>query len=59
MSENSAWLDQDSVSDQFSVEFEVESICSEDYSPNEEGITDEDDEVGAFKTKNVSGAKIA
>ncbi|KAJ6651399.1 hypothetical protein lerEdw1_020972 [Lerista edwardsae] len=47
VSENSAWLDQDSVSDQFSVEFEVESICSEDYSPNEEGLelTDEDDEI--------------
>ncbi|XP_053111990.1 E3 ubiquitin-protein ligase Mdm2 isoform X2 [Hemicordylus capensis] len=46
-SENSEWLDQDSVSDQFSVEFEVESICSEDYSPNEEGLelTDEDDEI--------------
>ncbi|XP_019468710.1 E3 ubiquitin-protein ligase Mdm2 isoform X2 [Meleagris gallopavo] len=36
-----------SVSDQFSVEFEVESIYSEDYSHNEEGqeLTDEDDEV--------------
>ncbi|XP_066489257.1 E3 ubiquitin-protein ligase Mdm2 isoform X2 [Tiliqua scincoides] len=47
MSDNSAWLDQDSVSDQFSVEFEVESICSDDYSPNEEGLelTDEDDEI--------------
>ncbi|XP_061495765.1 E3 ubiquitin-protein ligase Mdm2 isoform X2 [Rhineura floridana] len=47
LSENSDWLDQDSVSDQFSVEFEVESIYSEDYSPNEEGheLTDEDDEV--------------
>ncbi|KAL7982612.1 hypothetical protein Chor_010210 [Crotalus horridus] len=47
LSENSDWLDEDSVSDQFSVEFEVESIYSEDYSPNEEGfeLTDEDDEV--------------
>ncbi|XP_060633466.2 E3 ubiquitin-protein ligase Mdm2 isoform X1 [Anolis sagrei] len=43
----SDWLDDDSVSDQFSVEFEVESICSEEYSPNEEGVelTDEDDEI--------------
>ncbi|XP_072483666.1 E3 ubiquitin-protein ligase Mdm2-like isoform X2 [Notamacropus eugenii] len=42
LSENS----DDSVSDQFSVEFEVESIDSEDYSHNEEGqeLTDEDDE---------------
>ncbi|XP_021563663.1 E3 ubiquitin-protein ligase Mdm2-like [Carlito syrichta] len=41
------WLDQDSVSDQFSVEFEVESLDSEDYSPSEEGqeLSDEDDEV--------------
>ncbi|XP_060050951.1 E3 ubiquitin-protein ligase Mdm2 isoform X2 [Erinaceus europaeus] len=40
------WLDQDSVSDQFSVEFEVESLDSEDYS-SEEGqeVSDEDDEV--------------
>uniref|UniRef100_A0A8C5SVA7 E3 ubiquitin-protein ligase Mdm2 n=1 Tax=Laticauda laticaudata TaxID=8630 RepID=A0A8C5SVA7_LATLA len=47
LSENSDWLDEDSISDQFSVEFEVESIYSEDYSPNEEGfeLTDEDDEV--------------
>lgn len=39
-----------SVSDQFSVEFEVESIYSEDYSHNEEGqeLTDEDDEVLLF-----------
>uniref|UniRef100_A0A6J0T6I2 E3 ubiquitin-protein ligase Mdm2 n=1 Tax=Pogona vitticeps TaxID=103695 RepID=A0A6J0T6I2_9SAUR len=43
----SDWFDDDSVSDQFSVEFEVESIHSEDYSPNEEGLelTDEDDEI--------------
>ncbi|XP_072483643.1 E3 ubiquitin-protein ligase Mdm2-like isoform X3 [Notamacropus eugenii] len=43
LSENS----DDSVSDQFSVEFEVESIDSEDYSHNEEGqeLTDEDDEI--------------
>ncbi|KAM8974140.1 E3 ubiquitin-protein ligase Mdm2 [Pelodytes ibericus] len=36
-------LDQDSDSDQFSVEFEVESIYSDDYSPSgdEEGLTDE------------------
>ncbi|XP_008583989.1 PREDICTED: E3 ubiquitin-protein ligase Mdm2 isoform X3 [Galeopterus variegatus] len=41
------WLDQDSVSDQFSVEFEVESLDSEDYSLGEEGqeLSDEDDEV--------------
>ncbi|KAM4882840.1 E3 ubiquitin-protein ligase Mdm2 [Thomomys bottae] len=43
------WLDQDSVSDsdQFSVEFEVESLDSEDYSLTEEGqeLSDEDDEV--------------
>ncbi|XP_044533543.1 E3 ubiquitin-protein ligase Mdm2 isoform X2 [Gracilinanus agilis] len=43
LSENS----DDSVSDQFSVEFEVESIDSDDYSHNEEGqeLTDEDDEI--------------
>uniref|UniRef100_A0A8C2TX97 E3 ubiquitin-protein ligase Mdm2 n=1 Tax=Coturnix japonica TaxID=93934 RepID=A0A8C2TX97_COTJA len=47
LSENSDWFDHGSVSDQFSVEFEVESIYSEDYSHNEEGqeLTDEDDEV--------------
>nr|XP_033807539.1 E3 ubiquitin-protein ligase Mdm2 isoform X1 [Geotrypetes seraphini] len=49
VSENSedTWFDQDSDSDQFSVEFEVESVYSEDYSHNEEGqeLTDEDDEV--------------
>lgn len=41
------WLDQDAVSDQFSVEFEVESLDSEDYSLSEEGheLSDEDDEV--------------
>uniref|UniRef100_A0A9L0I8G1 E3 ubiquitin-protein ligase Mdm2 n=1 Tax=Equus asinus TaxID=9793 RepID=A0A9L0I8G1_EQUAS len=41
------WLDQDSVSDQFSVEFEVESLDSEDYSLSEEGQepSDDDDEV--------------
>ncbi|XP_053798546.1 E3 ubiquitin-protein ligase Mdm2 isoform X2 [Vidua macroura] len=46
LSENSDWFDHGSVSDQFSVEFEVESIYSEDYSHNEEGqeLTDEDDE---------------
>ncbi|XP_038612208.1 E3 ubiquitin-protein ligase Mdm2 [Tachyglossus aculeatus] len=47
-SENSDdWCDRDSISDQFSVEFEVESVDSEDYSHNEEGqeLTDEDDEV--------------
>uniref|UniRef100_A0A8C5XVA7 Uncharacterized protein n=1 Tax=Microcebus murinus TaxID=30608 RepID=A0A8C5XVA7_MICMU len=40
-------LDQDSVSDQFTVEFEVESLDSEDYSLSEEGpeLSDEDDEV--------------
>uniref|UniRef100_A0A2K6S7L5 E3 ubiquitin-protein ligase Mdm2 n=1 Tax=Saimiri boliviensis boliviensis TaxID=39432 RepID=A0A2K6S7L5_SAIBB len=43
---SSDWLDQDSVSDQFSVEFEVESLDSEDYSLSEEGqeLSDEDDE---------------
>ncbi|XP_061872551.1 E3 ubiquitin-protein ligase Mdm2 isoform X2 [Colius striatus] len=47
LSENSDWFEHSSVSDQFSVEFEVESIYSEDYSHNEEGqeLTDEDDEV--------------
>lgn len=47
LSENSDWFDHSSVSDQFSVEFEVESVYSEDYSHNEEGqeLTDEDDEV--------------
>ncbi|NXV72227.1 MDM2 ligase, partial [Atlantisia rogersi] len=47
LSENSDWFDHSSASDQFSVEFEVESIYSEDYSHNEEGqeLTDEDDEV--------------
>ncbi|KAM8801761.1 E3 ubiquitin-protein ligase Mdm2 [Rhynchonycteris naso] len=41
------WLDQDSVSDRFSVEFEVESVNSEDYNLSEEGqeLSDEDDEV--------------
>ncbi|XP_006859604.1 PREDICTED: E3 ubiquitin-protein ligase Mdm2 isoform X2 [Chrysochloris asiatica] len=41
------WLEQDSVSDQFSVEFEVESLDSEDYNLSEEGseLSDEDDEV--------------
>ncbi|CAH6778648.1 E3 ubiquitin-protein ligase Mdm2 [Phodopus roborovskii] len=41
------WLDQDSVSDQFSVEFEVESLDSEDYSQSEGGqeLSDDDDEV--------------
>lgn len=41
-------MDQDSVSDQFSVEFEVESLDSEDYSQSEGGqeLSDEDDEVG-------------
>uniref|UniRef100_A0A8D2D548 E3 ubiquitin-protein ligase Mdm2 n=1 Tax=Sciurus vulgaris TaxID=55149 RepID=A0A8D2D548_SCIVU len=44
---SSDWLDQDSVSDQFSVEFEVESLDSEDYSLSEEGqeLSDEDDEI--------------
>ncbi|XP_006899542.1 PREDICTED: E3 ubiquitin-protein ligase Mdm2-like [Elephantulus edwardii] len=41
------WLEQESVSDQFSVEFEVESIDSEDYnlSEEEQELSDEDDEV--------------
>ncbi|XP_035874593.1 E3 ubiquitin-protein ligase Mdm2 isoform X2 [Phyllostomus discolor] len=40
------WLDQDSVSDRFSVEFEVESLNSEDYNLSEEGqdLSDDDDE---------------
>ncbi|NXA12186.1 MDM2 ligase, partial [Sapayoa aenigma] len=47
LSENSDWFDHSSVSDQFSVEFEVESIGSDNYNFSEEGqdITDEDDEV--------------
>ncbi|XP_053320794.1 E3 ubiquitin-protein ligase Mdm2 isoform X2 [Spea bombifrons] len=45
-SDNSDWLDQDSDSDQFSVEFEVESVYSDDYSPSgdEQGLTDEGDD---------------
>ncbi|KAL6043004.1 hypothetical protein STEG23_000733 [Scotinomys teguina] len=41
------WLDQDSVSHQFSVEFEIESLDLEDYSLSGEGqeLSDEDDEV--------------
>ncbi|XP_054436054.1 E3 ubiquitin-protein ligase Mdm2 isoform X2 [Pteronotus mesoamericanus] len=41
------WLDHDSVSDRFSVEFEVESLNSEDYNLSEEGqdLSEEDDEV--------------
>ncbi|MBZ3869530.1 E3 ubiquitin-protein ligase Mdm2 [Sciurus carolinensis] len=40
------FLDQDSVSDQFSVEFEVESLDSEDYnlSEEEQELSEEDDE---------------
>nr|XP_034983311.1 E3 ubiquitin-protein ligase Mdm2 [Zootoca vivipara]XP_034983312.1 E3 ubiquitin-protein ligase Mdm2 [Zootoca vivipara]XP_034983313.1 E3 ubiquitin-protein ligase Mdm2 [Zootoca vivipara] len=47
LSETADWLDDDSVSDQFSVEFEVESICSENYSTNEEEseLTEDDDEM--------------
>ncbi|XP_073507869.1 E3 ubiquitin-protein ligase Mdm2 isoform X3 [Phyllobates terribilis] len=49
VADDSDWLDEDSDSDQFSVEFEVESVYSDDYSPSgdEEGLTDEDlnDEV--------------
>lgn len=43
-------MDQDSVSDRFSVEFEVESFNSEDYNLSEEGqeLSDEDDEVVLF-----------
>ncbi|XP_037698569.1 LOW QUALITY PROTEIN: E3 ubiquitin-protein ligase Mdm2-like [Choloepus didactylus] len=43
----SDWLDQESVSDQFSVEFQVESLDSEDCSLSEEGqeLSGEDDEV--------------
>ncbi|MEE6480535.1 hypothetical protein FKM82_012603 [Ascaphus truei] len=42
--DNSDWLDQASDSDQFSVEFEVESVYSDDYSPSgdEQGVTDDD-----------------
>ncbi|XP_041114193.1 E3 ubiquitin-protein ligase Mdm2-like isoform X1 [Polyodon spathula] len=41
------WFSQDSDSDHFSVEFEVESVHSDTYSQNEEAqeLTDEDDEV--------------
>nr|XP_045011300.1 E3 ubiquitin-protein ligase Mdm2-like isoform X2 [Jaculus jaculus] len=40
------WLDQDSVSDQFSVEFELESLDSEDYiSEKGQELSDEDDGV--------------
>ncbi|KAM3925365.1 E3 ubiquitin-protein ligase Mdm2 [Leptodactylus fuscus] len=49
VSDNSDWLDPDSDSDQFSVEFEVESVYSEDYSSSggEEILSDGeiDDEV--------------
>lgn len=46
-SENSdSWYDQDSENDQFSVEFEVESVYSEGYSNEDvQEFTDEDDEV--------------
>ncbi|KAM4035306.1 E3 ubiquitin-protein ligase Mdm2 isoform 2-T3 [Anomaloglossus baeobatrachus] len=47
--DDSNWLDAESDSDQFSVEFEVESVYSDDYNPSgaEEALTDEDldDEV--------------
>lgn len=41
------WLDQDSVSDQFSVDFEVVSLNSEDDSLSEEGqeLSEEEEEV--------------
>ncbi|XP_075407426.1 E3 ubiquitin-protein ligase Mdm2 isoform X2 [Tenrec ecaudatus] len=41
------WLEQDSVSDQFSVEFEVESLDSEDYNLSEEAqeLSDDDEEA--------------
>ncbi|XP_056430142.1 E3 ubiquitin-protein ligase Mdm2 isoform X2 [Hyla sarda] len=49
VSDDSDWLEPDSDSDQFSVEFEVESVCSDDYSPSgeAESLTDDDldDEV--------------
>ncbi|XP_069831112.1 E3 ubiquitin-protein ligase Mdm2 isoform X2 [Dendropsophus ebraccatus] len=49
VSGDSDWLEPDSDSDQFSVEFEVESVYSDDYSPSgdEESPTDDDidDEV--------------
>ncbi|KAM5170834.1 E3 ubiquitin-protein ligase Mdm2 isoform 2-T2 [Mantella aurantiaca] len=48
-SDDPDWLNQDSDSDQFSVEFEVESVYSEDYSPSgdEQSVSgdDLDDEV--------------
>ncbi|XP_072257437.1 E3 ubiquitin-protein ligase Mdm2 isoform X2 [Pyxicephalus adspersus] len=48
-SDDSDWLDQDSDTDQFSVEFEVESVYSEDYTPSgdEQSLSgdDIDDEV--------------
>ncbi|KAM4748864.1 E3 ubiquitin-protein ligase Mdm2 [Rhinophrynus dorsalis] len=45
-SENSDDLEQESNSDQFSVEFEVESVYSDDYSPSgdEQDLTDDDDD---------------
>ncbi|XP_018431853.1 PREDICTED: E3 ubiquitin-protein ligase Mdm2 isoform X2 [Nanorana parkeri] len=41
------WLDQDSDSDQFSVEFEVESVYSDDYAPSgdEQALSDADDDL--------------
>lgn len=49
VSDDSDWLEPESDSDQFSVEFEVESVYSDDYNPSgdEENITDDDlnDEV--------------
>ncbi|XP_075065614.1 E3 ubiquitin-protein ligase Mdm2 isoform X2 [Mixophyes fleayi] len=49
VSDNSDWLDPDSDSDQFSVEFEVESVYSDDYSPSgdEQSLVEDeiDDEV--------------
>ncbi|XP_053572785.1 E3 ubiquitin-protein ligase Mdm2 isoform X2 [Bombina bombina] len=45
-SENSDWLDNASDSDQFSVEFEVESVYSDDYTPSEDEqrLTDDDED---------------
>ncbi|XP_077325244.1 E3 ubiquitin-protein ligase Mdm2 isoform X2 [Lithobates pipiens] len=44
-SDDSEWLDQDSDSDQFSVEFEVESVYSDDYSPSADEQSHSDDDL--------------
>ncbi|XP_053436147.1 E3 ubiquitin-protein ligase Mdm2-like [Nycticebus coucang] len=43
------WVEQDSVSDQFSVEFEVESLDSEDYSLSEENQELSDEDNGLYQ----------